>query len=223
MEKKFKTSDKSTLSKLIYSVVIAILCITAIVVGIVSSASKSKDNLPDNPPVDSTPENNPPADDTPITPPDETKKELAFVSPLVGQVGNTHDLTTPVFSETLNEWKVHTGIDIMCEAGANVYASEAGTVSAIYSDPMFGHTVEISHEGNIKTRYSNLDPSKEISFKVGDTVSSGDLIGVVGDSSISELAIEPHVHFELMVGGVKMNPLDYITPESKSTSLGLTE
>ena len=57
---------------------------------------------------------------------------------------------------------------------------------------------------------------------MGDTVAAGDKIGVVGDSSISELADEPHLHFEVLLKGVKVNPLDYINEESKKASLGMS-
>ena len=223
MEKKINFSDKSVRAKIVYATVIAILCITAIVVGIVSAASRTKD-VPkvENPPVE-----NPPAGDSgneDKTPVEDTKPEpkLSFISPVSGTVSKNHSLEVPVFSLTLGEWRVHTGIDIACEEGAGVYASEAGVVSGIYSDPMLGYTVEITHQNDIKTRYSNLS-SDVASLKVGDTVALGDKIGVVGDSSISELAEEPHLHFEVLLKDVKVNPLDYINEESKKASLGIEE
>ena len=103
-----------------------------------------------------------------------------------------------------------------------MFASEAGVVSAIYSDPMLGYTVEITHKNDLKTRYSNLS-SESSSLKVGDTVALGDRIGAVGDSSLSELAEEPHLHFEVLLKDVKVNPLDYINEESKRANLGIEE
>ena len=207
MEKKIDFSDKSLTAKIMYAAVIAILCITAIVVGIVSVASKSKDvPAEDNPPVidegkkEETPE------------PEDTKKpetKLTFVAPVVGTVVKEHSLEVPVFSLTLGEWRVHTGIDIACDEGAGVFASEAGVVTAIYSDPMLGYTVEITHSGDLKTRYSNLS-SDVGNLKVGDEVCLGDKIGVVGDSALCEIAEEPHLHFEVLLKDVKVNPRDYI-------------
>lgn len=221
MEKRIKFSDKSVTSKIVYAVVIAILCITAIVVGIVSAASK-KNDTPDveNPPVQDG-ENQGNENETPA--PDDTPKEetkLSFIAPTAGTVTKEHSLEMPVFSVTLGEWRVHTGIDISCDEGASVYASEAGVVSGIYSDPMLGYTVEITHKGDIKTRYSNLS-SDVGDLKVGDEVSLGDKIGVVGDTSLSELAEEPHLHFEVLLKDVKVNPMDYINEESKKASLGI--
>lgn len=223
MEKKINFSDKSVRAKIVYATVIAILCITAIVVGIVSAASKTKD-VPkvENPPVENPPTEDSGNNETP--PVEDTKPEpkLSFISPVSGTVSKNHSLEVPVFSLTLGEWRVHTGIDIACEEGASVFASEAGVVSGIYSDPMLGYTVEITHTNDIKTRYSNLT-SESSSLKVGDTVALGDKIGVVGDSSVSELAEEPHLHFEVLLKDVKVNPLDYINEESKKASLGIEE
>ncbi len=225
MEKKINFSDKSVSAKIIYAAVIAILCVTAIVVGIVAAASKSKDNGDiTNPPVTDdggsgdTNETDDGGDTQ--TPPAEEDTKLTFIAPAAGVVVKNHSLEMPVFSVTLGEWRVHTGIDISCEEGAGVFASEAGVVSGIYSDPMLGYTVEITHKNDIKTRYSNL--SNEIgTLKVGDSVACGDKIGVVGDTSISELAEEPHLHFEVLLKDVKVNPLDYISEESQKTSLGI--
>ena len=218
MEKKIDFSDKSTRAKIVYAAVIAILCITAIVVGIVSAASKAKEVPPaDNPPVENGggDEQKPPVEETP-----QPEAKLSFIAPAAGTVVKEHSLEIPVFSLTLGEWRVHTGIDVSCEEGAGVFASEAGVVSGIYSDPMLGYTVEITHKDNLKTRYSNL-ASDVGELKVGDTVARGDKIGVVGDTSLSELAEEPHLHFEVLLKDVKVNPMDYINEESKKASLGI--
>ena len=217
MEKKIDFSDKSMTAKIVYAAVIAILCISAVAVGIVGAASRRGDNADEGkaPVVDNE------KNDTPEIK-DEAKPEakLSFIAPVSGTVAKEHNLEIPVFSLTLGEWRVHTGIDISCEEGAGVYASEAGIVTGIYSDPMLGFTVEITHRGDIKTRYSNL-ASDVGDLKVGDEVCLGDKIGVVGDTSLSELAEEPHLHFEVLLKDVKVNPMDYISEESKKASLGI--
>lgn len=219
MEKKIKFT-KPTLAKLIYAAVIAILCITAIVVGIVSAASKTQKPSEDLPPVSDENEQTP-APDSGESDEGEEEKPLSFISPLVGTVVKEHSLEIPVFSTTLGEWRVHTGIDISAEQGASVYASEDGVVSGVYNDPMLGCTVEIQHRGDVKTRYSNLSAESIEGIKVGKQIKCGDKIGSVGDTSISELADEAHLHFEVLLKGVKVNPMDYICEESKKTSLGM--
>ncbi len=216
MDKKIKFSEQPTRVKVIYGVVVAVLCITAIVVGIVGVASR-KDKTPED--------NTPPTVDegsegeTPDTGEGEgggdegtPPEKVSYVTPVSGTVSKGHSIDVPVFSTTLNEWRIHTGVDIEAEVGSEVYAVCDGTVSGVFAHPLLGRTVEVTHEGGIVSVYSNLS-ADGLKVNVGDRVSSGDLIGVVGDTSLTELCDEPHLHFEMKVNGVSVNPLDYI--ESK--------
>ena len=229
MDKKIKFSDQPKKVKIIYASVIAVLCITAVVIGIASSINND-DGTPDGNPVVNTPSDTTGNQDTgkdekPSEPDKEEEKKpdkLTFTSPIVGEITKSHSLDTPVFSDTLKEWRVHTGIDISAEEGAEVYASAEGKVTKVYSDPFLGKTVEITHEGGIVSVYSNL-ASEGIKVKEGDMLNSGDVIGTVGDTSISELADEAHLHFAIKVNGVSVNPLDYISEDSKKAALGITE
>ena len=227
MENKIKFSDQPRKVKVVYATVIAVLCITAVVVGIMSAASKSPETPEENQQVGNLPEpdNKTEKPNTGDEKPDdeptpETPKKLSFVSPVVGKVTKGHSLEVPVFSDTLQEWRVHTGIDISADEGTNVYSAEDGVVTKVYSDPFLGKTVEVSHEGGITTIYSNLDAGS-VAVSVGDTVLLGTLLGKVGDSSLSELADEAHLHFALKVNGVSVNPLDYINEQSQKASLGI--
>lgn len=234
MDKKIKLSDQPRRVKIIYAAVIGVLCITAVVVGIFSAASRNNETPDDdatvNQPSTDDGGNNNDNDGTDDgenggqneDEGDKKPEKLTMVSPVVGEVTKNHSIDTPVFSTTLNEWRVHTGIDISTEEGAEVYAAADGTVSRVYSDALFGKTVEITHEGGIVSVYSNL-ASTDIAVKEGDEVKSGALIGLVGDTSLSELAEEPHLHFGVKVEGVSVNPLDYISEQSKQASLGITE
>ena len=217
MEKKFKFAEQPTKVKVLYAVAVAVLCITAIVIGIVSVASQ-KEEAPENitpPTVDETPDGGGTGDETP-----EEPKPTVYVAPAVGAVTKNHSIDTPVFSTTLGEWRVHTGIDISAEEGTDVRAVAGGTVTRVYNDPMHGKTVEISHAGDVVSVYSNLS-NEGVTVKVGDTVSSGAKIGVIGDTSLTELADESHLHFEIKLKGVSVNPLDYISEESRKASLGI--
>ena len=216
MDKKFKFSDQPTSVKVVYAVVIAILCITAVVVGIVSVASR---------------DNTPPSETPPITDGNgdnggegegsgSKDEALTMTSPVVGEVTKSHSTTVPVFSETLGEWRIHTGIDITTEEGAEVFAAADGEVTRVFSHPYFGKSVEITHNGGIVSVYSNL-ATDGVTVKEGDSVKAGDKVGIVGDSSLTELADEAHLHFEIKVGGVSVNPLDYISEDSKKASLNL--
>ena len=116
MEKKFKFSDKTTVARIVYTAVVAILCVSAVVIGIVAAASK-RDEVPED--------NTPPISDGNITEGEKDEEEkkpdsTVWYSPVVGEVVKTHSLDTPVFSDTLGEWRVHAGIDILTPEGAEV-------------------------------------------------------------------------------------------------------
>lgn len=241
MEKKIKFTDKPTLAKIIYAAVIAALCIAAIVIGIVAANNRKAPNTP----LDDTNiggneggeggnsggnddggggtaggDNSGGNGGGEVKPtPDEGK--LTFISPVVGTVTTGHSLTAPVFSETLEVWKVHTGIDVSTEEGADVFAAGDGEVTKVYSHPLLGFTVVIKHSDTVSSTYSNLDANSSAVPKVGDKVKRGEKIGNVGDSSLSELADEAHLHFEVLVSDAPVNPLDYISEEAKKASLGI--
>ena len=232
MDNKFKFSEQPRRVKILYASVIGVLCISAVVVGIVSGSAKGGEIQEDEPTINVTPSdeenekadggddnNNQQADSS--TEEDNKPEKISFVSPIVGEITKGHSIDMPVFSSTLQEWRVHTGIDIAASEGDDVYAVCDGTVTRVFNDAFLGRTVEITHGGDIVSVYSNLS-NEGISVKVGDTVKSGDVIGKVGDTSISELADEPHLHFSVKVGGVGVNPLDYISDESKKASLGIS-
>ncbi len=225
MEKKFKFSENPTVAKTVYGVIIALLCITAIVIGIVAANSRKDPTVPpdeENPPVDdgTTPGDTNPGGENPGGEDETEKKPVVFISPVTGKVMKAHSTTVPVYSETLEEWRIHTGIDISTAEGADVFAAAAGEVTKVYSSPMLGETVEITHSDGSLTRYSNL--SKDGIVKQGTKVESGAKIGVIGDSAISEIADEAHLHFEMVINEASVNPLDYMSEDAKKVSLGIT-
>ncbi len=134
----------------------------------------------------------------------EEPKKLEFIKPLEGNVIKPHSNTELVYSKTLGDWRIHKGIDIACPIGTKVSACEDGSVDAVYLDDRLGYTVIIKHENDVRTKYSNLD--SEVNVKVGQTVSKGDKIGIVGDTSEFEIADEAHLHFEVMRGDENVSP-----------------
>ena len=204
MDKKFKFNEQSPKAKLLYAVVIGILTVTAIVIAIVSAASKPAEE-PDgteNPPITEGGEGNGEGEKN------EKPEATTYSAPLEGEVMKGYSEDLPVFSVTLGDFRVHTGVDIAAEIGDAVVAAARGVVTRVYHDPFFGQTVEVTHEGGVVTRYSNLD--KNVPVKEGDNVKSGDKVGQVGDTSLTELADEAHLHFEITVNGNGVDPIDFI-------------
>lgn len=138
----------------------------------------------------------------------EEKKELSFIYPVDGEIIKEYSKDNLVFSETLQEWTTHNGLDIKADRTAVVKAAEEGTVSAIKNDPRYGLTVVIEHNDGYKTVYSNLLTAE---FVIEDEkVSKGQTIGTVGNSAAFEIADEPHLHFELLKDNEYVDPKTYL-------------
>lgn len=113
--------------------------------------------------------------------------------------------TDSVYFKTLNVWKPHTGVDFAGELGEDVYAMTDGTVTKVEEDRMYGKTVEISVNDAVCI-YSGLG---SISVKKGDTVETGDKIGVVGTVPF-EASDANHIHVAVKAGGNYADPLSFI-------------
>ncbi len=216
MEKPFHSAKAN---RILYVCVVATLCVVAIVIGIAAAA-----NRPDG--QDTPPATTPPQDNTQNQPnqPDQPtgageSEEQEFLCPLSGTVVQEHDTETLVFSPTMGDWRIHTGMDIAASLGDTVCASADGTVKEVWDDAMMGKCVSIAHADNVVTVYKNLDATLAEGIAAGRSVRAGDSIGTVGESAMAELADEPHLHFEMTVNGEPVDPLSYLSDESKQASL----
>ena len=134
----------------------------------------------------------------------ETKKELSFEKPVEGEIVREYAKDSLIYSETLQEWTTHTGIDIKADKTTVVKAAEAGTVKSIKNDPRYGLTIVIEHDDQYQTIYSNLLTSE---FVVeGEKVEKGQAIGTVGNTAVFEIADEPHLHFEIWKDSLPVDP-----------------
>lgn len=100
-------------------------------------------------------------------------------------------------------WK-HKGLDIANKTGTPLYASEDGTVERSGWSNGYGYNVVINHGGGLKTLYAH---ASKLHVKVGEKVQRGDIVANMGSTGWST---GPHIHYEVIVNGVKQNPLNYI-------------
>ena len=132
---------------------------------------------------------------------DTTSTELSFEKPVEGDIIREFAKDNLVYSQTLEEWTTHNGIDIKADKTTVVKSAEAGTVKSIKNDPRYGLTVVIEHANGFQTVYSNLLTSE---FVVeGEVVEKGQSIGTVGNTAAFEIADEPHLHFEIIKDGTR--------------------
>lgn len=138
----------------------------------------------------------------------EEKKELSFQKPVEGEVSREFAKDNLIYSETLQEWVTHMGIDIKADKTTVVKAAESGTVKSIKNDPRYGITIVIEHQDGFQTVYANLLTTE---FVVeGEKVEKGQSIGTVGNTAIFEIADESHLHFEILKDSVQVDPSLYI-------------
>lgn len=135
-------------------------------------------------------------------------KEISFVKPVEGDIIREFAKDNLVYSETLQEWVTHLGIDIKANKTTVVKASADGTVKSIKNDPRYGLTIIIDHDDGYQTIYSNLLTTE---FVVeGEKVKQGQSIGTVGNTAVFEISDESHLHFEILKDSEQLDPNIYI-------------
>lgn len=138
----------------------------------------------------------------------EGQKELNFEKPVDGEIVKEYAKDNLIYSNTLQEWTTHLGIDIKADKTTVVKAAETGTVKTIKNDPRYGLTIVIEHENGYQTVYSNLLSSE---FVVeGEKVEKGQSIGTVGNTAAFEIADEAHLHFEVLKDSIQVDPNIYL-------------
>ncbi len=95
---------------------------------------------------------------------------------------------------------MHKGTDYGAPIGTPVWAVAAGRVSFAGRRGGYGNLVEITHTGNIITRYGHLS---RIAVKLGQKINQSQVIGRVGSTGVST---GPHLHFEFLEGGTPVSP-----------------
>lgn len=106
------------------------------------------------------------------------------------------------FAETKRQW--HAGVDIAGGMGAPIVAAANGLVTFAGYRYGYGLMVEVKHEGDVYTRYAHL---KSTIAKNGDIIKAGDVLALMGSTGRST---GPHLHFEVLVSGQKVDPLPFI-------------
>jgi murein DD-endopeptidase MepM/ murein hydrolase activator NlpD len=199
---------------------------------VISNKSKNKPPIPqdtDKPSVSDTDrpldteEDTAHTDDTKDTEAETSKKPVSkpvenkvpsLLLPVSGALTSKHDPTTQVYSDTLGDWRVHLGIDISATEGASVYSAADGKVERVWKDDMMGYSIAIKHSGDCYTFYQNLSETLPEGLVEGASVRAGQLIGTIGDSAMVEIAEEPHLHFEMTVADLLVDPLEYFSEDA---------
>jgi murein DD-endopeptidase MepM/ murein hydrolase activator NlpD len=135
----------------------------------------------------------------------EDKRSLYASTPSVwpvrGWVTSHFGNRTSPFSGIL---KFHEGMDIAAQTGVPVVAPADGVVIRAGFGTGYGNMVEVSHGYGIKTLFAH---NSRLNVKAGQRIKRGDVVAYVGDSGSST---GPHLHYEVRVNGLPVNPVRYL-------------
>lgn len=155
--------------------------------------------------------NNPPVEEQPTpTPPVEEKEpvKVYFICPVeYTSFGLDYNDSGLVFNQYLKQWVSHKGIDLITESGTQVKSMFNGVVLDIQEESSLGYMVKIDHGENTIITYSSLSSCL---VTIGQKVNQNDIIGVVGITHPEEIGYGEHLHLEIVVDNVFVNPTPYI-------------
>ncbi len=129
--------------------------------------------------------------------------------PTVGVVIPPNAVRWPLVERVTSEYgprwgRIHEGIDIAGTHGAPINSAESGRVDHAGWIGGYGNTVIVDHGGGMTTLYGHMH---DFAVSAGETVSIGQVLGYVGNSGLSQ---GPHLHFEVRVDSVPVNPRKFL-------------
>ena len=140
-----------------------------------------------------------------------------LILPVSGVLQKSHDPALQVFSSTMGDYRTHLGVDIGTIQGAAVSAMADGVIAQVWEDISMGQCVAVKHGGDAYTIYKNLSTDLPAQTAVGRTVKAGDVIGYVGETAMVEVGEEPHLHVEMTVNGLQVDPTAYLDADAMAT------
>lgn len=135
---------------------------------------------------------------------DEQKNVLAStpsVWPARGWISSRFGYRSSPFT---NKKEFHKGLDISARRGSPVVASADGIVAFSGTDRGYGRVITIKHGYGLKSKYAHM---KKLLVRKGQFIKRGEIIGLVGSSGRSTGS---HLHYEVHLNGVPVNPMKYI-------------
>lgn len=120
------------------------------------------------------------------------------VTPIEGTITSRYGVSSRLRKST------HTGLDISAVTGTDIKVVADGTVISAGYSGSYGYLVKVDHGNGVETWYAH---TSKMYVKKGDTVKAGDVIAAVGSTGNST---GPHLHLEIRVDGVAINPQKYL-------------
>ena len=109
----------------------------------------------------------------------------------------------------------HKGVDLAAPTGTPVFATAEGIVSRADHYSSYGLYISLQHGAALETRYAHMS---RLAVAAGQRVSKGDVIGYVGSTGRST---GPHLHYEVRMDGVAVNPIPYMVESEAQQAFAL--
>lgn len=111
---------------------------------------------------------------------------------------------------TIGRYAAHGGVDIAADKGTQVAAFAGGTVESVGEDSDFGKYLYLTHPNGVTTFYAHCS---KVCVGEGEQVQVGQTVALVGSTGKST---GPHLHFEVQLDGVRLDPMYYIDPSQEA-------
>ena len=135
------------------------------------------------------------------------EEKKVFSAPLSQGIGTDFSMGIPVFSQTMNDYRTHNGVDFKGVKGESVNTVASGKVISVEKNAVWGNTVTIDHGNGTVSKISGL--ADEALISAGCDVNEGTVIGVVGEIP-DDSKDDSHVHLEIRVNGELVDPLEIL-------------
>lgn len=144
----------------------------------------------------------------------EPSKRTEFLFPVAnGEVLVNYTEASLVYNQTLGMYTGHMGIDVTGAEDANVLCVQDGVVESVTTSYLEGVTVIVDHGDGVKSLYNSLELNDDIT--VGKTLERGQVMGKISTTNRKEYKDGPHLHFEMLKDGKKVNPFEYLEESAK--------
>ena len=152
-----------------------------------------------------------------IEPTDEPNEPVVIIKTFALPINGEHEVVRTFFDATLPDEQLVNAIisngSYMIESKGMSYSKPDnsvfdvtaiydGTVTEVVDDELYGVTVTIKHSNEVYSIYSSLS---DVSLKVNDSISKGEVIGKAS-TSVEDIDAGVHVHLEILVNGNYVNP-----------------
>ncbi len=132
--------------------------------------------------------------------------ELVVVGATVTQPFGCTNVVLEPFDPSCASRHFHTGIDLAAPEGSAVYSATTGVAFVGYDAYGAGNYVAVTMDRHVRVVYCHLSAFRVVS---GEQVTPGELIGLVGSTGLST---GPHVHLQVDVDGVPVDPMTFLAP-----------